>query len=248
MINKQINILLFDIESFANLGYIWGKYEQNVIAYEKEWYMLMAGYKWLHEKSVHVIALPDYKIWKKNRTDDRELIKAIWELFDKADIIIGHNAQSFDIKKTNAKFIEHGFPPPSPYKIIDTKLVAKRYFNFNSNKLDDLGNILGLGRKIETGGFDLWLGCAAGDMKSWSKMTAYNKQDVLLLEKVYLKMLPYMTNHPNWGIVIGERSVCPNCGSEDLQSRGVRYGKRSWFCKDCHSWHTSTLKEDSQVR
>lgn len=239
-------ILLFDIETMANLAYVWGKYEQNVISYEKEWYMLSFAYKWLDEKSVNVVSLPDFKGYSKSKTNDKDLVKALWKLFDEADIIIAHNAVSFDVKKSNAKFIEHGLPPPSPYKIIDTKLVARRYFNFNSNKLDDLGNILGLGRKIDTGGFELWLGCASGDKSAWKKMCAYNKQDVVLLEKVYLKLRSWMNPHPHVGALDGHRGNCPACNSTNLQKRG--FGIRGnqirvqrYQCIDCGGWTQQTI-------
>lgn len=237
-----MKVLLFDIETMSNLGFIWGKYEQNVIQYKKEWYMLSFAYKWLGDAKTHVLSLPDFGTYEYDLEDDFELVRALWELFDEADIIIAHNGASFDIKKSNAKFIEHGLPPPSPYKVIDTKLVAKRYFNFNSNKLDDLGNILGLGRKIDTGGFDLWLGCASGDMKAWKKMCDYNKQDVILLEQVYLKMRGWMVNHPSFH----ENGTCDHCGKSNLQKRG--YGIRGngtkvqrYQCQDCAAWSQRSL-------
>lgn len=245
-------ILLYDIETFANLAYVWGKYEQDVIAYKKEWYMLTFAYKWLGESTTHVLSLPDFKTWKKDKQDDVELVTALWNLFNEADVVIAHNGNSFDQKKANARFIAHKLPPPTPYKQIDTKLVAKRYFNFNSNKLDDLGNYFGLGRKINTGGFELWLGCASGDMKSWKKMCDYNKQDVVLLEKVYLKMLPWMDNHPNLALLTGEIHACPNCSSKKIVKRGVSMSRVSkyqrWQCNDCKGWHQSALADGSQIR
>lgn len=242
----KTKILLIDLETMANLSWVWGKYEQNVIAYEKEWYMLSFAYKWLGESKVSVKSLPDYRGYNRAKNDDRALVKDLWELFDQADIIIAHNGNSFDIKKSNAKFIEHGLTPPSPYKVIDTKTVAKKYFKFNSNKLDDLGNILGLGRKIDTGGFDLWLGCASGDKKSWDKMCKYNKQDVLLLEKVYLRLRNWIINHPRTSdSPINEK--CPNCGSNHLQKRGFTLNKTTklqrWQCQSCSSWHSTSIKK-----
>lgn len=244
--NNKTKILLFDIETMANLSWVWGKYEQNVIAYEKEWYMLSFAYKWLGESKVTVKSLPDYKGYSRAKNDDRALVKDLWELFDQADIIIAHNGNSFDIKKSNAKFIEYGLTPPSPYKVIDTKTVAKKYFKFNSNKLDDLGNILGLGRKIDTGGFELWLGCASGDKKSWDLMCKYNKQDVILLEKVYLRLRNWINNHPRTSdSPISE--VCPNCGGTHLQKRGFLLNKTTklqrWQCQDCASWHSTSIKK-----
>lgn len=238
-------ILIFDIETAPNLAYVWGKYEQNVIDYEKEWYMLSFAYKWLGEKTVHVKSLPDYKLYGKDKTNDKALVVELHKLFNEADVIIAHNGDQFDIKKSNARFLVHGLTAPSSYKTIDTKKVAKRYFNFNSNKLDDLGNILGLGRKVDTGGFELWLGCMSGDMKSWAKMCKYNKQDVVLLEAVYLRLRGWITGHPNLNVTEGTLSNCPNCHSERLHARGyavTRVNKyQRWQCQDCGAWSKGTL-------
>lgn len=223
----------------ANLAYVWGKYEQNVIEYEREWYMLSFSWKWYGEKTTRVLGLPDFPLWKKDKKNDRELVTRLWKLFDDADIVIAHNGKSFDVKKANARFIYHGMKRPSPYSIIDTKIVAKRYFNFNSNKLDDLGNYLGLGRKIDTGGFELWLGCAKGDENSWVLMKRYNKQDVVLLEKVYEKLRGWIENHPP------REFGCPNCGGW-VQKRGfsvLRSGRKRQrlHCQECGAWTNGVL-------
>lgn len=224
----------------ANLSYVWGKYEQNVIAVERHWHMLTFAWKWMGEEKTHVLSLPDFPLYKKDKTNDKELVEALWKLFDEADVIIAHNGNSFDIKKVNARFLKHGLKPPTPYKTIDTKLVAKRYFLFDSNKLDDLGDYFGIGRKINTGGFSLWLDCEAGKKDAWKLMCKYNKQDVVLLEKVYERMLPFMTDHPNYNLLLGTTHSCPNCGQNKLQSRGVAITRVSkckrYQCIGCGAW------------
>ena len=52
MKEKNKKILLFDIETFANTGYTWGLYEQNVIQFKREGYMLSFAYKWLGDKKI----------------------------------------------------------------------------------------------------------------------------------------------------------------------------------------------------
>jgi len=244
-------ILLFDIETAPNLAYVWGKYEQNVIDYQHEWYMLTFAYKWYGEKKVHGRALPDYRGYKKGSMDDKKLVSELRDLFDEADIIVGHNGDQFDIKKSNARFLVHGLPPPSPYKTVDTKKVAKKYFNFNSNKLDDLGQHLGLGRKEKHEGFELWLGCMRGDPKSWAHMLKYNKQDVNLLESVYETMKPWMTNHPNLAAIAGKECACPNCEGGNLQRRGFNYTRTGKFqrysCLDCGAWSSARRGEGPQT-
>jgi len=243
---RKPRILFYDIETAPLVSYTWGIWEVDVIEVKEEWYMLTFAYKWLGEKKTHVVSLPQFGLYKKDPKNDRELVKKLWSLFDEADVIVAHNGLSFDNKKSNARFIQHNLPPPNPYKTIDTKLVAKRYFKFDSNKLDHLGQYFNLGRKMKHEGFSLWLGCMSGDKKAWNKMCLYNIQDVVLLEKIYLKMLPYMDNHPNTGLYLGEKHACPNCGSHMLQKRGVSHTRTStsqrFQCNLCHAWSQSPLK------
>jgi DNA polymerase elongation subunit (family B) len=233
-------ILLFDIETMANLGYIWGKYEQDVISFKEHWYMITFAYKWLGEKRTMVYSLPDFTLYAKDKTNDRQLCQKLWELFDQADVVIAHNGDQFDIKKAQARFAQHGFRPPTPFKSVDTKKVAKRYFNFTSNSLDDLGQYLGFGKKINTGGFELWLECAMGKKSAWKKMCDYNKRDVVLLERIYIALRPWMNNHPNMNLLNDTLDACPNCASTNLNKRGLaitRVAKYQRFqCMDCGAW------------
>lgn len=240
---EKEKILLFDIETAPNLGWVWGKWEQNVIDYEREWYILCFAAKWFEGGKIFVKALPDFEEYKHNKENDFFLVKELWKLFDRADIIIGQNSDAFDIKKVNSRFLFHGFTPPSTYATVDTVKLARKYFAFNSNKLDDLSKHLGLGEKVETGGFKLWKGCMDGDMKSWKLMKKYNKMDVDLLEKIYLKFRPWARSHPNIGM-FREGLVCPKCGSDNLQSRGVAINKTTKYrrlqCQNCGGWSRTT--------
>lgn len=235
MKKKKLKILLYDIENEPNLSYTWGKYEQNVIAFKEEWKLLSFAYKWLGETNVKCLARPDF-----DDITDKSLVMELWKLLDEADIVIGHNADAFDNKKANARFIELGLPPPSPYLSIDTKKIAKKYFKFNSNSLDDLGKTLGVGQKVKHYGFQLWLDCMNGDPKAWKTMKNYNKQDVVLLEKVYLKLRPWIENHPNVLDEYEKVYTCPKCGSFNIKSQGIRYTLRATYrryrCLDCKGY------------
>lgn len=228
-------ILLFDIENSPNIIAAWGIWEQNAVWTEKEWQMLSFAYKWLGDKSITVKALPDYG----NSKSDRQLVRDLWKLFDEADIIVAHNGDKFDIRKANARFIVHGLPPPSPYRTIDTLKVARSRAAFNSNRLDDLAKILGIGMKESTGGAQLWRDCMDGNEEAWAKMKKYNKHDVKLLEAVYLELRPWMKTHPNMGVTC-EGTVCPYCASTRIQRRGYGYSQsgshQRFMCSDCAAW------------
>jgi hypothetical protein len=79
----------------------------------------------------------------------------------------------------------------------------------------------------------------AGDRKAWKKMLAYNAHDVLLTEKLYLKLLPWMTSHPNLGLYT-DRPVCPRCGSSKINFRGTVRNTttiyQSFQCQSCGGW------------
>lgn len=246
-------ILLYDIETAPNLAYVWGKYEQDVIAYESEWYMMTFSYKWLGEKRVIARGLPDYPLYKKQPENDKALVSELHKLFSDADVVIAHNGDAFDQKKSQARMIYHGLTPPAPYKQIDTKKVARKYFNFNSNKLDDLGKLLGCGQKLDTGGFELWLGCMNGNISAWNKMKRYNKQDVVLLEEVYLKMRPWIVNHPSMALMLDRPEVCPKCGEGPLIISKKRKIAKTGFaiqyqCKACGGYSTDRKNQKTQVQ
>lgn len=197
------------------------------------WYTLCWSAKWLGSKEM--LSAGIYSSSK----DDKEIMLKLWKLFDEADIVVAHNAVRFDCRKANARFLYYGINPPSPYAIVDTLKVARKHFAIMSNRLNDLGVFLDVGKKIKTGGFELWEKCMAGDKVAWDKMVRYCKQDVRLLERIYLKLRPYMKSHPNLA-VIEDRDVCPRCTSKKIQYRGslvTNGGKYKRFqCQDCGAW------------
>jgi hypothetical protein len=121
--------------------------------------------------------------------------------------------------------------------------VARRKFKFASYKLAHVSTQLGLEGKAETGGFELWVQCMAGDPKAWKKMRDYNVQDVHQTEQVYNRLLPWIDNHPHFGL-FGPRfqteDRCQRCGSPQLMRRGYyvtnvgRYAK--FRCEECKSY------------
>jgi uncharacterized protein YprB with RNaseH-like and TPR domain len=227
-----MNTILFDIETSALVSRTWGTVDQSVIKVVKDWKILCFSYKKLGEKKTFVESL-------RNQTE-KSLIKKLHSVLDEADVVIAHNGNRFDIRKVNAKFVEYGLPPTPDYHKIDTLKVARKYFAFTSNRLDDLGKLLGVGEKVKHPGFEMWEGCERGEAKWFDLMEKYNRQDVNLLEKVYYKLYPWVRNHPNVNVIDNKENSCPNCGSENLQRRGygfTRTGKYQRFqCKECGAW------------
>jgi uncharacterized protein YprB with RNaseH-like and TPR domain len=229
-------VAFFDIETAPIKGYTWTMYEASVLSVQKPTYILSYAMKWADQKKVHTRALPDYKLYKQDRENDRDLVKDLWKMMDEADIIVAHNGDAFDIKKANARFITHGLTPPSPSKTIDTLKIARKVFKFDSNKLDTIGGYLGVGRKLPHTGIHLWLGCMDGDPISWRMMRRYNAQDVRLLEQVYLKVRAWAPSHPDLRIH-SRQDGCPTCQSQNVVRAGLAFtrtkARQRFVCRDC---------------
>jgi hypothetical protein len=231
-------ILFLDIETFPLIGDMWGMWKTNVLAVRE--YTRICGFsaKWYNGPQITKI-LPDYEGYNNTVWDDYLLVLELHSLLDNADIVVAHNGDQFDVKTINARFILHGLKPPAPYQTVDTKKVAKKVFRFASNSLNNVCDFLALGRKFTTGGYELWQKCMAGDRAAWAKMKRYNANDVKLLEKLYLKLLPWNPDQPN-ARMFNPDAECPKCGKGPLQKRGFHIAKtrsyQRYQCKSCHGW------------
>jgi predicted RNA-binding Zn-ribbon protein involved in translation (DUF1610 family) len=242
-----MRILLLDLETSPNLAYVWGLWQQNVSVNQmvSSTEVICFGARWYGQKKVQFSSI---------HHDGKEaMLKAIHELLDQADAVVGWNSASFDIKHLNREFLENGLLPPSPHKDIDLMRVAKQKFRFPSNKLEYVANKLGVGSKVKHSGFDLWVKCMAGDDKAWREMKKYQIQDVNLLVDLYDKLLPWIKNHPNRALIDGRPEACVSCGGDHLQSRGTEVTSSGAYarfqCQNCGKWQrgaksmgTSTMR------
>ncbi len=225
-------VLIFDIETAPIEAYVWGLWNdvRSTDFIASDWYTMSWSAKWLGEDETFTRSLPDYIGYSADQSDDKALLQDLWELLDSCEVVVAHNGKKFDRRKVNARFLINNMPPPSPYKVVDTLLEARKNFMFTSNKLGDLGVYLGLGTKEATGGFDLWKRCIAKDPEAWQTMRDYNTRDITLLEDVYLALLPYMTSHPNVGVYQAESEpTCSKCGSLDVVESGTATTSVSCF-------------------
>ncbi len=207
----------------------------------QERYVVCAAWKVLGEKTVHAVStLNDPKRFARTPHDDTHVLNTLHKVLSAADIIVAHNGDQYDIKFTEARMLIKGLPPLPPLVKVDTLKAARDRFLFNANNLDYLGQMLGLGRKKATPK-GLWLKVLAGDKAAIRTMVAYNKGDVTLLEKVYLRLRPYMANHANRELfgAVG----CPRCGSSDTQRRGFHRAAtqiyQKFVCNACGGWYRS---------
>lgn len=249
-----MKILHFDLETSYIIGATWKLWDTSVAQTLQDPYLLGFGYAWNHLSGVHWVGMSDFPTsFKRDHTDDRQVVKALWKILDEADVVVAHNGKQFDVKKIRGRFLVHGMKPPSPFKIVDTKLVAKQ-FGFPSNKLDELGRVLLNERKIKHEGIELWTRCMDKhiDVKAWKMMEDYCKQDVVLLKRLYQTMLPWVENHPNWNSYEELPPSCRNCGSAQIKKEGFDYAQTTktqmYKCTKCGAWMRGQSQKTTGLR
>lgn len=242
-------ILIYDIETAHNLLAAFDLKTEytphtNIL---RERYIICAAWMWYGEKEVHTVSvLDDPSRFKKDQFDDYHVVKTLYEVMAEADAIVAHNGDKFDRKYIETRGLIHGLKALPPVTQIDTYKVAKQRFLFNSNRLDYLGKILGLGGKKSTPA-GLWLDVLKGDKKAIEKMVDYNKRDVTLLRDVFIKLKPYMPNYLNRELF--GKTGCPRCGSSKTQSRGYHRAisrvYRRFQCQSCGGWFRAATNDKS---
>ena len=236
-----IKILLIDIETSPNTVYAWGLWDQNIGLNQiiDTGSVLCFAAKWLGQDEI---------IFKSVYCNGhRNMLRSVHALLSNADVVIHFNGTRFDIPILNKEFLLHGFLPPAPFKQVDLYKVARSRFRFASNKLDFISQALGFEGKVRHKGFELWVECMKGDPEAWKKVEEYNIGDIIQLEKIYGKFLPWISNHPSHGAFDGNSLVCTNCGSSNYNWRGWAVTKvmkyRRAQCKDCGYWLRSNKSD-----
>lgn len=250
---RDAKVLIYDLEVSGMLMWAYGYYEPKVVKIVQTPKLLSIAWKWLGDDKVECETIADYN--NLNENDDTLLINKLWKLLDECEIAVAYNGDRFDNKVANTFFVERNLEPPSPYKTFDPLKTAKRFFRFDCNKLDYVGKLLaGIGKTEQTYG-DCWDDLMFGNKKERSSasklMKAYNKQDVIVLEKVYQKLLPWATNHPNMALASG-KDVCPRCGWNEgfliskYRYTGTQINAIQYQCKHCGGYVTKRLDKEER--
>jgi len=222
--------LIFDIETSPLIAYIWqlGEQRVNLDQIKEDWYVLAFAAKWLGEKKVMYVDTRNKK--------EKDLLQAIWALLDEADVVITQNGKKFDSRKLNARFIEYGMQPPSPYKHWDTYRVADTVADFTSHKLEYLTDKLCTKYKKlkhhKFPGLSLWKECLKGNTEAWNEMKKYNIHDVLSTEELYTKIQAWAPQ--------SVPSIHHMCSAKYAIAWGTRPFEgemyKRMFCKKCKTY------------
>lgn len=233
---KSPKILLWDLETGFNVMNLFSLFQPgkhiHYSAISQERYIICGSIKELGVNRVESV-----QVDPEDPTNDLLVVEWLLSKISDADAIIAHNGDKFDLKFLNTRALYHRFDPLPPIITIDTLKLAKSKFNFNSNRLDYLGHFLGVGEKIKTD-TSLWTKALQGDAKAINDMVKYNRQDVRLLEAVYLKLAPFCDSKLNRALF--DEDVCPLCGSSNYEKRGYTTKEtliyQRYKCIDCGKW------------
>lgn len=245
---SKIKVLIFDIETSPIIARVWGLKDQNIglSQIRDDWFVIAWAAKWLGEKKVHYCDQRN----SRNLGDDKALVLRLWLMLDEADIVITQNGKNFDSPKLNARFIMHGFKPPSPYRHLDTYQIARKVAKFTSNKLEYLAEKLCTKYKklkhSKYPGMDLWNECLKGNLSAWKEMEKYNKHDVLATEELYNKLKAWAPDAMPQPYLL----ECTVCGKGPVYRRGTTVTNKGRFmryqCQACGKWATAKQQRQNQ--
>lgn len=240
--------IFLDIETSPLLVCSWAIGRKISLTYENivsERKIICIGWKIQGESKVHALN------WQNG--DDKKMLRDFISVINGADELVGHNIRAYDLPWIKARCMFHQIPSMPDYKVVDTLTMARSNFRFACNRLDYLGQFLGLGAKTDTGGFGLWrsvvLDKSEGDLK---KMVSYCKNDVRLLEKVYDRLVITVPHKTHAGVFAGEPDwSCANCASHKVNVSKTKVSaqgskKYQMQCRDCGIYYT--INEASHKR
>lgn len=249
---RPARIICWDLETAPNLVTAHQLFNERGLptsSIVREKYIICGAWKVYGDSAVYSVAVDPRK-----PQDDRKVVHALYKVLSSADAVVAHYGDAFDMRMFNARAIFHGLAPLPPVTQIDTYKIAKSKFKFNSNRLDYLGAYLGLGRKRKTEG-QLWDDCMAGNVKALDEMQRYNKQDVSLLERVFLRLYPYTRMRINLGALTPGATPherCGHCGSADMKYMGTQLMRTRFHefyqCGNCGAWRNGPAVKGAAKR
>lgn len=242
---SEQKVLILDIETSPMLVYVWNLKDQYVGLNQmvQDWHIMAWSAKWLGEPASKIQYYDQRNLKIGN---DAPILRPLWDLLNEADIVLTQNGKAFDAKKINARFMMLGMKPPSPYKHLDTYLIARNAASFTSHSLEYLSErFCTKYKKLSHStfpGLSLWRECLKGNKKAWDEMKRYNVHDVLATEEFYEKIkawAPDSAPKPFFSDKVS--TLCETCGDKGhMTRRGVsvknKFRYQRWQCQTCGRW------------
>jgi len=207
--------LFYDIETSFCEGHFWRPgWNQTILPHQIINYAQIISISWKWEGSDKV----EHLDWGLKKQCDKRLVEKFIKVLDKADEIVAHNGDRFDIKWIRTRALFHGIEMRDTYNMIDTLKMCKKYLSLPSNKLAEVARYFNLTLKLDAGGIKTWMGIIfEKSQESLDHMHYYCDGDVVTLEEVFNKLRPYARNKSNYAVLKGgSKFECPECGSDHV--------------------------------
>lgn len=230
-------LLFYDIETSLAKSYHFQQWKVNLSQKQKiqESHLLSHAWAWGDGEVTGSILTREEML----AHDPERLVLECWSLLDNCDVLVAHNGKRFDVRKVNSYFLQYGLPPPSPYRVIDTLLIAKQKFALPFNSLAYLAEFLNVEQKIDTGGVDLWIQCDQGSQEALDKMNEYCMGDIVTLRSVYNHLISWSNDGVNLALYSDHGASCPHCSSDNISVIEGKYTHtvarkyQVYRCNDC---------------
>ena len=205
----SLKILFFDLELSQAIATVWNTGKQYVGHHQLIEPQKIISYHWKWSDSDKVQNMD----WGLHKQCDKKIIKQIKKDFDRADLIVAHNGNRFDMKKVYGRAMYHGIILNPKYVTFDTMVEVKRLASLPSYSLAFLCKHFGLPFKLDSGGKATW------DQVQFDKsrealdhLLYYGDGDITSLEALYYHIRPYTQAKIHAGVLRGgERYHCPSC-------------------------------------
>jgi hypothetical protein len=237
--------LFIDIETSPNIALVWRTGGKNFVSQDnivKERAVICIAWKWESDNKVHTAA------WN-NRQCDKSMLRKVLKVITRANEVIAHNGDRFDLPWLRGRALIHGLPPLPLVRLVDTLKWARKYYYLNSNRLDYLGKILGVGGKTEKfkNGDGSWRRVLLDNNRDeLGEMVEYCARDIELLEQVWKRLSLVCPAATHAGVANGgEKWSCPRCGGHNVYlskrnttAKGTRQFQMRCKSEGCRGYFT----------
>jgi DNA polymerase III epsilon subunit-like protein len=233
-------VMVYDIETSLVKGYLWGtgkqyvRHDQLAEGPEGETRIISISWKYVGEDEVHALTWDD--------GCDKEMMQEFMAYYNRCDMVIGQNNNSFDNKIVKARAAKHRLFINRFVKSFDIYRKAKSVFKLQSYSMKYMATYFGLTPKLEHEGKRMWLkiqyGNDAEKAEYLAKMVEYNIGDIVTTEELYMTLRPYLGTITHRGIESGKpRWSCPISGSTNIELYNTIYTEagtvqRILFCSE----------------